>query len=92
VASLQVLSALSLFVFVAPVADFVRKVASERRALIGLTSGGGALSAGLLLACALLGFVLVPVAAGGNLALVDVLRQTNFLTGGRSTSLRWDCS
>jgi hypothetical protein len=82
VASLQVLSALSLFVFVAPVADFVRKVASERRALIGLTSGGGALSAGLLLACALLGFVLVPVAAGGNLALVDVLRQTNFLTGG----------
>ncbi len=36
----------------------------------------------MLLACALLGFVLLPVAAGGKLALVDILRQANFLTGG----------
>jgi hypothetical protein len=82
VATVQVLSALSLFVFVAPVATLVRRVTGERRALIGLTSGGGVLSAALLLACALLGFVLVPVATGGNLALVEILRQANFLTGG----------
>ena len=82
VALCQVLSAVSLFVFVSPVASFVRRIAGERRALIGLTSGCGVLSAVLLLACALLGLVLVPVAAGGNFALVDALRQANFLTGG----------
>jgi hypothetical protein len=82
VASVQVLSALSLLVFVAPVATLVRRVSGEGRALIGLTSGGGVLSAALLLVCALLGFVLVLVASGGNLALVEVLRQANFLTGG----------
>jgi hypothetical protein len=82
VASVQVLSALSLLVFVAPVATLVRRVSGEARALTGLTSGGGVLSAVLLLVCALLGFALVPVAAGGNLALVEILRQANFLTGG----------
>jgi hypothetical protein len=63
VASVQVLSALSLLVFVVPVATLVWGVAGGSRALVGLTSGGGVLSAALLLACALLGFLLVPVAA-----------------------------
>lgn len=82
VASVQLLSALSLLVFVAPVATLVRRVAGERRALIGLTSGGGVLAAAFLLVCALLGFASVPVAGGGNLALIETLRQANFLTGG----------
>jgi hypothetical protein len=82
VATAQALSALSLLVFVAPVATLVRRTAGQGRALIGLTSGGGILSAVLLLLCAVLGFALVPVAAGGNLALVEALRQANFLTGG----------
>lgn len=78
----QLLSALSLFVFVNPVATLVRRVTGDRGALPRLASGGGVLSAALLLACAILGFVLIPVAVGGNLALVDILRQANFLTGG----------
>jgi hypothetical protein len=78
----QVLSALSLFVFVAPVAALVRRVTGGRGTLVGLASGAGVLSAVLLFVCALLGLVMVPVAAGDNLALVDVLRQANFLTGG----------
>lgn len=82
VASVQALSALSLFAFVAPVATLVRRAAGQRRTLTALTSGGGVLAAAMLLACALLGFVLVPVAAGGNLALVESLRRANFLTGG----------
>lgn len=82
VATVQVLSALSLFVFVAPVATLVRKVSGQRQRLIELTSGGGVLAAALLLTSALLGFLLVPVAAGGNPGLVEFLRQANFLTGG----------
>ena len=82
VATVQALSALSLFVFVAPVATLVRRTASERRALIGLTSGGGVLAAAFLLVCALLGFASVPVAGGGYLVLIETLRQANFLTGG----------
>ena len=82
VALCQVLSALSLFVFVAPVAAFVRRTADERGALPRLASGGGVLSAVLLLACALLGLVLALTAAGLGLGLVDTLRQANFLTGG----------
>jgi hypothetical protein len=45
----QILSAVSLFVFVAPVATFVRRIAAERRALVGLTSGGDTLAAIFLL-------------------------------------------
>jgi hypothetical protein len=82
VALCQVLAALSLFVFVAPVAAFVRRTADERGALPGLVSGGGVLSAVLLLASALLGLVLALTAAGLGLGLVDTLRQANFLTGG----------
>jgi hypothetical protein len=82
VAFCQVLSALSLFVFVAPVAAFVRRTADERGMLPGLASGGGVLSAVLLLACALLSLVLALTAAGLGLGLVDTLRQANFLTGG----------
>ena len=79
VALCQVLSALSLFVFVAP---FVRRKAGERGALAALTSGGGVLSAILLLASALLGLVLALTVGGLGLGYVDTLRQANFLTGG----------
>lgn len=82
VALCQVLSALSLFVFVAPVAAFVRRKVGERGALTGLTSGGGVLSAILLLASALLGLVLALTVGGLGLGFVDTLRQANFLTGG----------
>jgi hypothetical protein len=78
----QVLSAASLFVFVAPVAAFVRRVTGDRDALPGLASDGGVLSAVLLLACALLGLVLALTVSGLSLGLVDTLRQANFLTGG----------
>ncbi len=77
---LQVLSSLALVVFVSSVTAFVRGTAGRRGALPALTSGGGLSAAALLLASALLGFVL---ALGGlGLDLVGVLRQMNFLTGG----------
>jgi len=82
VASVQVLSALSLLVFVAPVATLARRKVGDRGSLPRLAPGGGLLSAALLLVSALLGFALAPVAAAGNLALVETLRQANFLTGG----------
>lgn len=82
VSSVQVLSALSLLVFVAPIATLVRRVVGDGGALPGLASGGGVLSAALLLVCALLGFSLVLIAPGGNLALLELVRQANFLTGG----------
>lgn len=78
--SLQVLSSLALLVFASSVTAFVRGTAGRRGALPALTSGGGLSAAALLLASALLGFVL---ALGGlGLDLVGVLRQMNFLTGG----------
>ncbi len=79
---LQVLSAISLSVFVAPVAAFVRRIAGERRALPWLTSGGGALAAVFLLVSALLGWVLALTAAGLGLDLVGTLRSLNFLSRG----------
>ena len=51
-------SAVSLFVFVAPVAAFVWRLAGEKSALIELTPGGGALAALFLLVSALLSWVL----------------------------------
>jgi hypothetical protein len=78
----QVLSAVSLFIFVAPVSAFVRRTAGERRALPWLTSGGGALAAVFLLMSALLGWVLALTAAGLGLDIVGTLRDLNFLTGG----------
>jgi hypothetical protein len=78
----QVLSALSLIVFVAPVAKFARRITGDGGALPRLASGGGVLSAALLLACALLGLVLALTVSGLGLGLVDTLRQANFLTGG----------
>lgn len=78
----QVLSAISLFVFVAPVAAFVRRIAGERRALVGTISVGGALAAVFLLVSAVLGWVLALTAAGLGLELVATLRDLNFLSGG----------
>ncbi|QYJ15564.1 hypothetical protein Rxycam_01388 [Rubrobacter xylanophilus DSM 9941] len=78
----QVLSALSLLVFVAPVATLVRRVAGGRGSLPGLASGGGILSAGFLLVSALLALALALTASGLSLGLVDALRGANFLTGG----------
>jgi hypothetical protein len=80
--SAQVLSALSLLVFVAPVATLVRRVAGDRGALPGLASGGGILSAGFLLVSALLALALALTVSGLSLGLVDALRGANFLTGG----------
>lgn len=82
VALCQVLSAVSLFVFVAPVAAFVRRAVGGRGSLPGLASGGGALSAILLLASALIGMALALTAGGLGLDTVDTLRQANFFTGG----------
>lgn len=78
----QILSAASLFVFVAPVAGFVRKITGDRGTLPALTSGGGALAALFLLASALLGLMLALTASGSGLDLVDTLRSLNFLSGG----------
>ncbi len=78
--SLQVLSSLALLVFSSSVTAFVGRTADGRGALPALTSGGGLSAAALLLASALLGFVLA--LAPGGLDLVGVLRQMNFLTGG----------
>jgi hypothetical protein len=80
--SLQVLSAVSLFVFVPCVVGLVRRARSEASSLPGLTLAGGVLAAALLLVSALLSLVLVPVVAGSNLALVGALRYLTFLTGG----------
>lgn len=82
VSSAQVLSALSLLVFVAPVATLVRRVAGEKGAMPGLVSGGGILSVGFLLVSALLALALALTASGLSLGLVDALREANFLTGG----------
>jgi hypothetical protein len=79
---LQVLSSLALGVFVSSVTAFVRGTAGRRGALPALTSGGGLSAAALLLASALLGFVLALASGGLGLDLVGVLRQMNFLTGG----------
>jgi hypothetical protein len=80
--SLQVLSSLALLVFSSSVTTFVRRTADGRGALPALTSGGGLSAAALLLASALLGFVLALAPGGLGLDLVGVLRQMNFLTGG----------
>lgn len=82
VSSVQVLSALSLLVFVAPVATLVRRAAGDGGTLPGLASAGGVLSAAFLLVCALLGLGLALTVSAFSLGLVDVLRQANFLTGG----------
>jgi hypothetical protein len=78
----QVLSAISLFVFAECVADFVLRTQSEARQLLVLTRVAGVLSAALLLVCGLLGLTLIPVSAGGDLTLVGALRTLNFLSGG----------
>lgn len=78
----QVLSAISLFVFVAPVAAFVRRTGEGSSALPGLTLGGGALAAIFLLVSSLLGWVLALTAGGLGLDLVGTLRSLNFLSGG----------
>ena len=80
--SLQALSSLALLVFSSSVTAFVRRTAGGRGALPALTSGGGLSAAALLLASALLGFVLALAPGGLGLDLVGVLRQMNFLTGG----------
>lgn len=80
--SLQVLSSLALLVFSSSVTAFVRRTAGGRGALPALTTGGGLSAAALLLASALLGFVLALAQGGLGLDLVGVLRQMNFLTGG----------
>ena len=78
----QILSSLALLVFASSVTAFVRGTAGRRGALPALTSGGGLSAAALLLASALLGFVLALASGVLGLDLVGILRQMNFLTGG----------
>jgi hypothetical protein len=66
--SLQALSAVSLYVFAACVADFVRATTSENGALARLTLGAGILAAGFLLLSVLIQWVLVLIATGENSA------------------------
>jgi hypothetical protein len=78
----QILSAIALFVFAGCVVNMVRDAQGEGGTLFSLTRVGGTLSAALLLICGILGMVLVPVAASGNLDLLGIVRTVNFLTGG----------
>jgi hypothetical protein len=78
----HILSAASLFVFAGCVFSFVRRTRRDVGALPGVTIAGGFLAAAFLLASGLLTLALVPVATGGNLALVDTLRTWDFLSGG----------
>ncbi len=81
--TLQALSAVSLIVFVACVAAFVRWPTGETGALPHMAFGGGILAAAFLLLSVCLSVALVPVvAAEGNLGLVDTLRELSFLAGG----------
>ena len=80
--SLQAVSSVSLIVFVALVAAFVRRPTGERGVLPQMVLGGGLLAAAFLLLSVCLSVALVPVAAGGNLGLIDTLRELNFLAGG----------
>ena len=80
--SLQALSAVSLYVFAACVAAFVRVTTSENGALARLTLGGGILAAGFLLLSVLIQWVLALIVTGGELGLVGTLRDLSFLAGG----------
>ncbi len=82
VGSLQALSAVSLIVFATCVAAFMRRPAGETGVLPHMALGGGNLAAAFLLLSVCLSVALIPVAAGGNLGLVDTLRELNFLAGG----------
>jgi hypothetical protein len=79
---LQGLSAISLFVFAACVAAFVRGTATGTRTLSGLTLGGGALAAAFLLLAALLSWVLALTVSEGGVALASTLHYLIFLAGG----------
>ena len=80
--TLQALSAVSLIVFAGCVAAFVRRPAGETGVSPHMALGGGILAATSLLLSVCLSIALVPVAAGGNLGLIDTLRELNFLAGG----------
>jgi hypothetical protein len=82
VAVSQILTAIALFIFAEYVAEFVRRMQNDRSALPGLARAGGILASVFVVASGLFALVLVPVAAGGNLALVDLLRNLNFWSGG----------
>jgi hypothetical protein len=79
---LQALSAMSLFVFAACVAAFVRRTASGTRTLSWLTLGGGTLAATFLLLAALVSWVLALTASEGGAALASTLHYLIFLAGG----------
>lgn len=78
----QMLSAVALFIFAGSVTSMVRRADNESGTLFTLTRAGGIAAAALLLVCGILGMVLVPVAVSGNLDLLSIVRNANFLTGG----------
>jgi hypothetical protein len=79
---LQALSAISLFVFAACVAAFLRGTASGTRTLSGLILGGGTIAAAFLLLAALLSWVLALTASEGGAVLASSLHRLIFLAGG----------
>jgi hypothetical protein len=79
---LQALSAISLFVFAACVAAFVRRTATGTRTLSGLTFGGGTLAAAFLLLAAILSWVLALTVSEGGADLASTLHYLIFLAGG----------
>lgn len=82
VAICQGVSALALLAFSLHVSARVLPASRQGGKLKSFASEAGAVAAGLLLICAVLGAVLVAVAGTGNLGVINVLRQANFLAGG----------
>jgi hypothetical protein len=82
VAIIQMVTAIALFVFAGSIAAVVRRMQAGEGALPRFTRAGGTLAPAFVLASALVGLVLLLVAAGGNLDLVALLRNLNFWFGG----------
>ncbi len=87
--TLQALSAVSLIVFAGYVAAFVRRPAGETGVLPHMALSGGILAAAFLLLSVCLSVALVPVAAGGDLGLIDTLRELNFAALRTKALPRW---
>lgn len=72
----QILTAIVLFIFAEYVAQLVRRLQNEGSALPSMARASGILASVFVVASGFLALALVPVAAGGNLALVDLLRPS----------------
>ncbi|MQA96361.1 MAG: hypothetical protein GEV11_17570 [Streptosporangiales bacterium] len=79
---MQVLAALSLFLFVPAITSAVRRATEGRTAPARITSLTGVLAAAFLLVSALLSLALTLSAGSMDLSTVDLVRELNFRTGG----------